>query len=554
MGNAPPRLALCMIVRNEAEMLPECLASVADVVDEVIVVDTGSTDATVAIAEAAGARVAEHPWHDDFSAPRNHALGLCEAPWVLVLDADERLAPGAGVALRRALADDDFDCGLVALHNAERVDAPPDDVVRGEARLNDVAHLPRVLRRTADLRYEGLIHESVSAWLARGRRPRFLTGVDVVHLGGVPDLRARRDKGRRNIALLERALERDPNDVDPYGYLAHEHFEAGDRDKARDVAARGWRLVERGVATTELGALRLATVHAWLQIGARRSDAALVTVARAFSYAADHPDLFFLRGCAHEATGLGASSEHERRTRFSLASDAYRHALAQADRLVVQNFIQGSSGWAAHVRLGTVRLLLDDHDTAREAFEHAMRLRPGHREAVWGHAEALLGAGMPVEAMRQLQSALDDRPDGWVLAALGAEAAGMVEEMDQLLGRAQLCLADAPFFSPHRRERYDDAVAIMTMYRGEPRPGRGPWGQVASLMHGERVWREGARVRALDPEVLRRAIEHLLHRGQRRWVTPLLAPEAAVFLPGIDRMVHAIVDAFVNEPGGGVPV
>lgn len=540
-----PRIALCMIVRDEASMLPGCLASVKGLVDQIVVVDTGSEDDTMVIAEAAGALVFQRPWDDDFSAPRNLGLEHVDADWVLVLDADERLAPGAGERLRIALAADDFDCGFLPLHNATRVDAALEDVVQGRDRLTDVAYLPRVMRRTDDLRYEGLIHESVATWLGRERRPKFLVGVDVVHLGGVPDVRQRRRKAERNIALLQRAVEQGPEVVDPYGYLAHEHFEAGDVESARSVAEQGWRLVERGVATTELGALRLATAHAWLQIQDRRADAALVTVARALSYSAGHPDLYFLRGCAQEAMGLAATSEVDRRTRFALAVDAYEQAGAQSERITLQNFIQGSSGWAAWVRIGTVKLLLDDPPGALEAFERARRGRPGHCEAQWGKAEALLASGMPVEAMRQLQSTLDQRPDGWVLAALGAEAAGMVEEMEGLLGRAQLCLANQRFFSPHRRERYDDAAALLTMYRGEPHPGRGPLGQVASLMHGSQLRRPGARVRPLDLPALRRVIEHLLRRDQRRWITPLLQPEASEILPGIDRMVQAIVDGFV---------
>ncbi len=71
------RLSLCLIARDEEEMLPGCLASVAGVVDEVVVMDTGSKDDTLRIARERGARVAQVPWSDDFSASRNAAL----RPW-----------------------------------------------------------------------------------------------------------------------------------------------------------------------------------------------------------------------------------------------------------------------------------------------------------------------------------------------------------------------------------------------------------------------------------------------------------------------------------------
>lgn len=88
-------ISLCIIVRDEETMLPACLASVAGVVDEIVLVDTGSRDGTLALARAAGARVFEQPWSDDFSAPRNLAIAESRGDWVLVLDADERLTRGA---------------------------------------------------------------------------------------------------------------------------------------------------------------------------------------------------------------------------------------------------------------------------------------------------------------------------------------------------------------------------------------------------------------------------------------------------------------------------
>ena len=81
-------LSLSMIVRNEAERLERCLASVAGFVDEMVVLDTGSSDATIAIAAGCGAVVHQLPWPGDFAPARNAALQHVRGDWVLVLDAD----------------------------------------------------------------------------------------------------------------------------------------------------------------------------------------------------------------------------------------------------------------------------------------------------------------------------------------------------------------------------------------------------------------------------------------------------------------------------------
>src|SRR5436190_22371274 len=90
--NPGQKLSLCMIVKNESKHLANCLESVDGVVDEIIIVDTGSTDNTIEIAEKYGAKVFHYKWHDDFGAARNEALKYASGDWVLVLDADEVLS------------------------------------------------------------------------------------------------------------------------------------------------------------------------------------------------------------------------------------------------------------------------------------------------------------------------------------------------------------------------------------------------------------------------------------------------------------------------------
>ncbi len=94
-----PTLALSMIVKNGERDLPDCLASVRGVVDEIVVADTGSSDASIEIARAAGARVISIPWENDFAKARNLSLAEVTSDWLLLLDADERLDAGAPTLL-----------------------------------------------------------------------------------------------------------------------------------------------------------------------------------------------------------------------------------------------------------------------------------------------------------------------------------------------------------------------------------------------------------------------------------------------------------------------
>ena len=86
-----PEISVCMIVKNEEDNITQCLSSVRDVADEIVVVDTGSCDNTLAIAQSFGAKVFSCPWEDNFSIPRNVSLEHAQGEWILMIDADEQL-------------------------------------------------------------------------------------------------------------------------------------------------------------------------------------------------------------------------------------------------------------------------------------------------------------------------------------------------------------------------------------------------------------------------------------------------------------------------------
>lgn len=98
-----PKLSLSMIVRNEEATLGHCLESVRELVDEIVVIDTGSRDRTSEIAESFGATLSHFPWSDDFAEARNHSLRLCTGDWVLVLDADEAVDSLDHACIREAI-------------------------------------------------------------------------------------------------------------------------------------------------------------------------------------------------------------------------------------------------------------------------------------------------------------------------------------------------------------------------------------------------------------------------------------------------------------------
>lgn len=148
LGGAMANVSLCMIVRDEAELLPRCLASVKDQVDELIVLDTGSRDRTPDIATEAGAKLLHTDWADDFSAARNQAIAAATGDWILVLDADEELIPEAWTELRSQL---------------DQPEALAFTVLREETQAGQVPYsrLSRLFRNRPEIRFQRPYHELV---------------------------------------------------------------------------------------------------------------------------------------------------------------------------------------------------------------------------------------------------------------------------------------------------------------------------------------------------------------------------------------------------------
>ena len=200
-------LSLSMIVRNEEARLATCLASVKGFADEMVVIDTGSVDATVAVAEQAGARVEQMEWPGDFAPARNHALQYLKGDWVLVLDADEQLRPEVVPSLKALMAQPD-----VLVINLLRYEIG--------AAMAPYSSVSRLFRRHPSIQwsrpYHSMIDESVQAILTSEPHWRIANCSEpaILHDGYRPELLAGSDKADQLREAMESDLKRHPGD--PY--------------------------------------------------------------------------------------------------------------------------------------------------------------------------------------------------------------------------------------------------------------------------------------------------------------------------------------------------
>lgn len=226
------KLSLCMIVKNEAAILPKCLSSVVNVVNEIVVLDTGSQDGTPHIARQFGAEVYDFVWCNDFSIARNTALKYVTGDWVLVLDADETLTPGIVPHLKNAIASEEY-----LLVNLVRQEVG--------AEQSPYSLVSRLFRNHPAIRFErpyhALVDDSVSAILQKEPQWQigYLQGVAILHAGYQKSAIAQNNKYAKAQTTMEGFLATHPHDPYVCSKLGALYVETGKIDKGMELLKRG---------------------------------------------------------------------------------------------------------------------------------------------------------------------------------------------------------------------------------------------------------------------------------------------------------------------------
>lgn len=185
-----PTLSLSMIVKNEEKHLLRCLTSVKSVVDEIVIVDTGSNDKTLEIAKSFNAKIFNFDWINDFSAARNFALNKCSGDWILYLDADEELNP-------KSLDD----LNNYKTHLPAGVYCTVKSL--GSSSTNgSMMKYPRLFANVSGLEFTGKVHEQIIDSLRKNKIPLVESEIEIIHHGYAIDEEELQKKKERNLSLL----------------------------------------------------------------------------------------------------------------------------------------------------------------------------------------------------------------------------------------------------------------------------------------------------------------------------------------------------------------
>ena len=377
------RLSLCMIVRDEEEMLPRTLEAISPAVDEIIVVDTGSTDRTVEIARSFGATVIEREWTGSFSDARNVSLDAATGDWFLYLDADEVLVSDDVEKLRGLLGQTWREAFFLHETNFTGEEGAGVSVVHSALRL---------FRNRPNYRFSGRLHEQIAIHLPAYLPERIAQSpVRVNHYGYLGVVRESKDKGRRNLdLLLAQQRETPAHELNAFFHynLGSEYFATGEIAKASEEYETAVRQVEgEQIYWHEyVPSLILRSVKA-LRASAKNEEA-LKRADHGLERYPGFTDLVYEQGLASLAL-----------ERVEEATSYLESAIAMGDAPSKYTAMVGAGTFMPRIALATMHLDRRRTEPALELLRWCIEHHSEHIGTIYPYATALLQSGMAPESV-----------------------------------------------------------------------------------------------------------------------------------------------------------
>ena len=305
-------ISLCMIVKNEEKNLRRCLESTKNLVDEIIIVDTGSTDKTVEIASEYNAKIYYHKWNNDFSDARNASLEQATKNWILFLDADEEITHEEGVKLKNILENNS---NLEAFH-LRLVN------IISNSDIGDAIVL-RVFKNKPEYRFEGKMHEQIVGSIERCGGPIGATDVKILHYGYDPQFANIKEKQKRNLELLNSYPE---NKRDGYFYysLGNEYARIEDYDMALETYQKALDIpIKKGERPVYLAYLYLHIAK--VLNASKRFDEEIKRLHAFENHYSDFKDLYFMEYLAHIECGRISRAKEALEKYLNCGSGSYEY-------------------------------------------------------------------------------------------------------------------------------------------------------------------------------------------------------------------------------------
>lgn len=384
MEQKPAGISLCMIMKNEERFLEQCLASIADCVDEICIVDTGSTDRSIEIAKKYGARLEFMEWPNDFAKARNTSLRMAKYRWILSLDADEELVPECRAALKLiATAPVSLDAVSIRIHNL--TDGTSGDSVYTH-------YLPRLFPNSERIRYVGSVHERLERDGVHAVN-MVDSPIYIIHHGYRNDVIEGRQKSKRNIPLVRREAAENPEDMFCLFNLAMMQIAENEGDEGIETFEKMFSIAKKtnrkpasaGYFATSY--VTLAQAYALFHQNYERAHEILADCLEHHPY---YPNALFLQANLYGMKGQIEEMRESLRTAIEGQEESRRYAFVDEEVTL----------WRAKFMLAMSYTTEGNYEEAFSWFDRALLGRNDIWDIRVSYARTLEAAGRSVDAER----------------------------------------------------------------------------------------------------------------------------------------------------------
>lgn len=386
-------ISLCMIVEDEKQNLSRCLESVKDIVDEMIIVDIGSTDNTVEIAKSYGAKAYCLQWCNDFSAAMNESLKYATKDWILIMNADDEFCK------------EDKEKFKVLIKNLDETTVYLFEImcyIGIQSSNNLTVNLnPRLFKNNYGYNYEGVIYSQlINKDHSIKEKGEF---IKIYHYECLGDGLISKNKSKRNIAILEEETKKNPQNKFNYFNLGNEYSSISNEEKALE---NYYKAYEEFDETTGF-APRLIERIVMSNYNLGHYKKALKFIENGLKYYSQCTDLYYFKGLI-----LGIQDKP------TLAIKAFEKCIEMGATPLIFKFIYGTDGFKATYELAQIYMKLKDYDTAYDYCVQTINLKPDYLVPLYNIAHILKEKQIPLdEFKRSIEKFSTDFPREYLIAA-----------------------------------------------------------------------------------------------------------------------------------------
>ena len=277
---------LCMIVKNEEKYLRECLTNIKDLVENIIIVDTGSTDNTIRIAEEFNAKIYNYNWINDFSSARNFSLSKATSKWILILDADEILDLKSKDKLINFINNTNKDGCHFLVKNY--INETLDDYT--------LHYAFRLVKNYRGYKFKGRIHEQISNDNINIKNRFVKEDIILHHYGYLSSVTIEKDKRGRNIPIILESLKDNPRDSFQLFNLGNEYLSENNLEKALEYYQKSYEYSDKTMLYSPHLLYRMSLSYKSLKL----YELALKYVNEALSLYNPNVDFLYLQGLIYK--------------------------------------------------------------------------------------------------------------------------------------------------------------------------------------------------------------------------------------------------------------